>query len=247
MTDQVRDRLSGVTEQPSKTTGRLRLITNLLFLFLLMLAVFGRTAHYRTIFPASGDVRLLGVDPYYHLRHTRFTAENFPRLMRADVGTHYPTGLRDDAAGLFNISLAAIALTIGAGQPSDLVISYVLAWSPVVLFVLTSSALFWLTSLLLGHRGGPSVLRGIFPFPRRITGAYGARIWRLSRGGDVACALDCHWINKMCAAIAFRICTAMVAASFSGLSTHAFFSFHLARCAGLCAHLRPFFSGHSCV
>ena len=164
--NQARGRSPGEVEQAAEKSGRLRPITIVLFLFLLLLAIVGRTVpHYEEIFPAPGDVRLLGNDPYYHLRHTRFTADNFPRLLRADVGTNYPKGLRDNAAGFFNISLAAVALTISAGQPDDDVISAVLAWSPVGLFVLTSFALFWLASLLVGRWGALLCCALFFLFP----------------------------------------------------------------------------------
>ena len=139
----------------------------LLVLFLLLLlAVAARTApHYANIFPGSDDVRLLGTDAYYHLRHTQFAAENFPSVMRADVGSHYPTGLRDDAAGLFNVGLAAVALGASGGQSVDQWIPVVLAWSPVVFFVLASLALFWLASSLAGRPAGLLCCTLYFLFP----------------------------------------------------------------------------------
>ena len=44
------------------------------------------------VLPGSGEVRLLGTDAYFHLRHTRFAVEHFPRLQRWDPGAHYPRG-----------------------------------------------------------------------------------------------------------------------------------------------------------
>ena len=137
-----------------------------MLLSITLLAVVGRTApHYPSIFPEQGDVRLLGVDAYYHLRHTRFTAENFPHLMREDVGTHYPTGLRDDAAGLFNVALAAAALATRGEQPIEQQIAMLLAWSPVVFFVLASFALFHLASRLGGHTAGLICCALFFLYP----------------------------------------------------------------------------------
>jgi len=144
----------------------LPLLFLLLFLLTTLLAVAGRTVpHYPSIFPEQGDVRLLGVDSYYHLRHTRFTAENFPRLMRKDIGTHFPTGLRDDAAGLFNVALAAVALATRAGQPVEQQIPAVLAWSPVVFFALASFAMFHLASGLAGRGAGLVCCALFFLFP----------------------------------------------------------------------------------
>ncbi len=57
--------------------------------------------------------------------------------MRNDIGTHYPTGLRDDAVGLFNLTLAAVALVTKGERPVERWIPVVLAWSR------SASALSW--------------------------------------------------------------------------------------------------------
>lgn len=95
-----------------------------------------------TVFPGPDDVRLLGVDAYYHLRHTQFAAKHFPHLQRWDVGTHYPTGQRAKAAGLHDLWMATAALVVGAGHPSDDTVRRVVAFTPPVLGALALMALF---------------------------------------------------------------------------------------------------------
>ena len=106
------------------------------------------------IFPDVGEVRLLGVDPFYHLRHTRFAAEHFPDLMRWDIGTHYPTGQRAHTASLFDLGMAFVAFVFGLGSPSDRVISYVAVWTPVILGSLTIAFLYLLTQSVFGRVAG---------------------------------------------------------------------------------------------
>jgi dolichyl-diphosphooligosaccharide--protein glycosyltransferase len=98
------------------------------------------------VFPAAGEVRLFGVDSYYHLRHARFAAKHFPHLQRFDHGSHYPRGMSSSTAGLFDLLIAAISLTIGPRQANAAPIGQVAAWLPPVLGTLGVLALFLLVS-----------------------------------------------------------------------------------------------------
>lgn len=106
-------------------------------------SVFARVqGAYDSVFPMPGRVELLDIDPYYHLRHTRFAIEHFPHLGRWDVGTHYPTGEHAIHPSLFNLLLASTALILGLGHPSALLVEQVSAWSPVALHVIALVLLF---------------------------------------------------------------------------------------------------------
>lgn len=96
------------------------------------------------IFPDSGQIRLLGVDPFYHLRHATFAADHFPDLMRWDIGTHYPTGQRAHTASLFDLSIASVAYVIGLGDPSERLVTYVAVWTPAVLGTLSFALVYLL-------------------------------------------------------------------------------------------------------
>lgn len=106
------------------------------------------------IFLDSGEVRLLGVDPYYHLRHIRFAAENFPDLMRWDFGTHYPTGQRAHTASLFDLGIAFVAFVIGLGSPTELLVDHVAVWTPAVLGSVTIAFLYLLAQSIFGRLAG---------------------------------------------------------------------------------------------
>jgi len=95
------------------------------------------------VFPAEGEVRLLGFDAYYHLRHASFAAKHFPELQRWDVGTHYPNGQRSDAAGLFDLSIAAFAIAIAGGVPDEGALFRAAAWLPPLLLLLAFPVVLW--------------------------------------------------------------------------------------------------------
>ncbi|MHC4393449.1 MAG: STT3 domain-containing protein, partial [Planctomycetota bacterium] len=107
-----------------------------------------------TVKPDTEDVRLLGADPYFHLRQARFSADHFPHIQRYDPGTFYPQGLKTIHAGLFDLSMAAAAWGVGVGYPDDTTLARVAAWTPPILAVLSTLALFWLTQALLGGWAG---------------------------------------------------------------------------------------------
>ena len=101
------------------------------------------------VFPAPGQVRLLGVDPYYHLRHARFIAHHFPDWQRWDIATHYPDGQRSGAVGLFDMAMGSVAWLIGLGDPGNAVVDYVAAWTPPVLSALAVVLVYLLARTIL--------------------------------------------------------------------------------------------------
>ncbi|MDF1861409.1 MAG: STT3 domain-containing protein [Verrucomicrobiales bacterium] len=117
------------------------------------------------VFPETGDVYLLGNDPWFHLHHTRAALENFPHILRWDTGALYPDGTYADAAGLFNLTLAAFAGTLEACNLVTDAAPAVLAWSPVVIGGLSVFFLY----LLVREISSPGVallaitLRLLFP------------------------------------------------------------------------------------
>ena len=101
------------------------------------------------VFPATGQIRLLGVDPYFHLRHARFIAHHFPTMQRWDIATHYPDGQRSGAVSLFDLAMGTVAWLIGLGDPSDRVVDYVAVWTPPVLSTLAVVLLYLLARTVL--------------------------------------------------------------------------------------------------
>lgn len=109
---------------------------------------------YPVVFPETGEIRLSGVDSYFHLRHAQFSATNFTRLLRYDPGSHYPTHGRQSFTGLFNLATAAGAI-IGSGfQPTEDAVARTAAWTPVVLAFLALWSLFLLARFFGGTTTG---------------------------------------------------------------------------------------------
>ncbi len=84
------------------------------------------------VHPTPERTDLLGVDAYYHARHTERVAGTLPVVPRLDLGTHYPKGERAEHPGLFNVGIAVV--THATGEASRPRLERVAAWSPVVLF-----------------------------------------------------------------------------------------------------------------
>lgn len=137
---------------PARTSSsRLLLYSVALVAFLLSLYV-RIVPSWSVVFPAPGEVRLLDTDSYYHLRHTSFAVEHFPRVQRWDVGTNFPAGERSPHAGLFHLFVASLCLLLGGSSPSEELIAVVLAWTPVGLYAASAALLFRLTCSLSDAR-----------------------------------------------------------------------------------------------
>ena len=109
-------------------------MTKNLPLYILVIIILGVAFYFRVIpaydivFPESGGVFLLGVDPYFYLRQVETTFQNFPLLQKYDHATHFPNGIVSDATGLYTLFMAAICkIFLGANATSD-EMAYVIAW-----------------------------------------------------------------------------------------------------------------------
>lgn len=101
------------------------------------------------VFPATGEIRLLGVDPYFHLRHAQVVADDFPNLQRWDVGTHFPIGHRSDAVSLFDFAIGSAAYLLGLGNPSERLVTWVAAWTPAILGALSIGLVYLVAQTVL--------------------------------------------------------------------------------------------------
>lgn len=97
------------------------------------------------VFSGPAGVRLFDTDSYYHLRHARYAAAHFPHLQDWDPGL-YPSGQPKRYAGLFDVTIGGAALVASGGHPTDGTLSRVAAFTPPVLGILASAALFWLAT-----------------------------------------------------------------------------------------------------
>lgn len=122
----------------------------ILSLSLFALSLYARIGPaWSVVFPSPDRVQLLDVDPYYHLRHTRYAIEHFPNVQRWDVGTHFPEGERSPHAGLFHLVLALVSLVVGGQSPSADLVTRVLAWSPIAFYVVSACLLVLLARKLM--------------------------------------------------------------------------------------------------
>jgi len=55
------------------------------------------------------EARLPDPDAYYHFRQAAYTVQHFPHLQRWDDLSFYPASVSNDAAGLYDLVLAALA------------------------------------------------------------------------------------------------------------------------------------------
>ncbi len=106
------------------------------------------------VFSQTDQVLFLGVDPYFHVRHAEYSANNFPDLLRVDPGAHYPTHHRQQASGLFNLLIAGTAIVGSGFSPTRSSVEVSAAWIPVVLALLALLTLFWLGNYLGGYMTG---------------------------------------------------------------------------------------------
>lgn len=105
----------------------------LLFLIILLGAYFRIVPAIDLVFAENDKTFLLGVDPYFYLRHVETTLLNFPQLQVFDHATHYPNGVNSDSTGLLTLILAFICkIFLGNDANSDQ-IAMLLAWMPPIL------------------------------------------------------------------------------------------------------------------
>ncbi len=81
--------------------------------------------------------QLLGTDAHFHLRHTTYAAGNRLQLLRQDCGSGFPQGPPNDAAGLWDLGLAAAARLRYGPAPGVNEVARTMAWAPPLLAALT--------------------------------------------------------------------------------------------------------------
>jgi asparagine N-glycosylation enzyme membrane subunit Stt3 len=134
--------VAGLTDRSDATQLPRPLVAALLTALTITAFAFRVIPALAVVFPSEGEVRLLGFDAYYHLRHAEYAAKHFPEIQRWDVGTHYPHGQRSDAAGLFDLTIAAVAIASGGGAPDEEALFRAAAWLPPVLLLLAFPVLY---------------------------------------------------------------------------------------------------------
>jgi asparagine N-glycosylation enzyme membrane subunit Stt3 len=105
------------------------------------------------VFHESGQVRLLGVDSWFHVRHAEYSRDHFPGLLRNDPGARYPAHGRQQVSGLFNLGIGGVARFLSLFTDEPFPVEPVAAWAPVVLGLAALLGLFGLASYL----GGPLI------------------------------------------------------------------------------------------
>ncbi len=78
------------------------------------------------------EVGFTAADAWYHIRHTQFAVTHFPRVLRYDSGTHYPTGEHAEHAGLFDVTTAAASIAAFGWNPTRREVETVAAIAPVI-------------------------------------------------------------------------------------------------------------------
>jgi len=118
-------------------------------------------------FVRDGQVYFSGNDAWYHLRSTNYVVRNFPFTMPFDPWTGFPEGVIAGQFGtLYDQIAAVVALLIGFGSPSPMLIGKILLVVPAVFGALTVVPVY-----LLGKRYG-----------NRISGLFGVLIIALLPG-----------------------------------------------------------------
>ncbi|NQZ07487.1 MAG: hypothetical protein HRT35_10035 [Algicola sp.] len=125
-------------------------------LLMLLILAFGARSWvpYQYVFAQPEQTRLLGVDPFFHLRQSKTILDQFPHIDRWDHGTHFPKGIPNDATGLFAVAIAAVTITVYGGKATINEVATVAAWFSPVLALFACICLYLLASSLLGRRAG---------------------------------------------------------------------------------------------
>lgn len=133
------------------TSSKFSNVSHFCLIFLLLIAAFCARSwvSYDYVFNKESDVKLLGVDSYFHLRHAKYIVENYPNIQRWDHGSHYPKDIKNRAAGLFTYSIATVTLLIYSHDATLNEISAVAAWFSPILGTLSLLLLYFLTRILL--------------------------------------------------------------------------------------------------
>jgi len=103
---------------------------------------------------AGGDVRFQDSDAYCHMRAVDRLVANFPHAAEFDPYMCFPGGAEVPVAPLLDYVMAATAIVLGGGHPSQRLIDAVGAWTPVILGALTLIPAYFLAAALFGRITG---------------------------------------------------------------------------------------------
>ncbi|MCC2607944.1 STT3 domain-containing protein [Planctobacterium marinum] len=125
-------------------------LTTLLLLAAILIGAFGaRTwGAYDYIFANPDEIKLLGVDSLFHLRHAKYTLVHYPEIQRMDIGASYPDVRQNHATGLFGFAISSVALMLYGSDASLNDIAAVAVWFTPLLAVIAYLLLFILVRQL---------------------------------------------------------------------------------------------------
>lgn len=127
----------------------------------------------------SGEIILLGNDPWYHFRATMFQIENYPYFLNFDPLSGYPEGAAAGTFGtLFDFVHATIALIIGLGNPSEELVKEILILTPPLFGVISVLSVYLIAKYITGSKWGgvsASLILSLLPgtFYRRTRVGFG--------------------------------------------------------------------------
>lgn len=126
-------------------------LTTLLLLAAILIGAFGaRTwGAYDYIFANPDEIKLLGVDSLFHLRHAKYTLVHYPEIQRMDIGASYPDVRQNHATGLFGFAISSVALLLYGSEASLNDIARVAVWFTPILAVIAYLLLFILVRQLI--------------------------------------------------------------------------------------------------
>ncbi len=120
-------------------------------------------------FIIDDTVYLTGNDPWYHLRMTEYTVNNFPSTMAFDPWTHFPHGTSPEQFGtLFDQIIALVALVVGLGNPSEELIRQIFLVAPPFFALLVCIPAYFIGKRVGGRIGGLIVIATIALMPDRL-------------------------------------------------------------------------------
>lgn len=105
------------------------------------------------VFTSEG-VRMMGADPFFHMRTIDNLARHFPQRSDFDPYMLYPGGQNVPTGPLFDWVVAGAALVLGGGAPDQEWIDFVGAWAPAVIGALTVAVVWLLGRILFGVVAG---------------------------------------------------------------------------------------------
>lgn len=143
--------------------NKLKKYTHIYALFaIILVAVYTRVRNYASLYTDNGQLALLGNDSWYHYRAVQYSIENFPFTIGVDGMSGYPEGADVGTFGtLYDQIIAAIALILGLGNPSDELVRQILVFSSPAFAVLTILMIYKLTQYITSSKWA-GVLAGLF-------------------------------------------------------------------------------------